>query len=166
MLVTHWQTGQSRAVFCLSKIRNFSINQSIKSIESISVSPTNKIIDIQQKKVISNHILTVSVVGVSILCGCIFSCLSRLFYRLISISVSYISQYLCPPQLFWLFQVLEAFRLEICRDRRDQVSCNLFANCVICLHYLRRARKFTHIFHKFELEFKWNCCSLTHSVRF
>ena len=113
----------------------------------------NKIIDIQQKSVIRNDI-TVSVVGVSILCVCIFICFSRLFHLLISIPVSYISQYLCPPQLFWLFQVLEAFRLEICRDRRDQVSCNLFANCVICLHYLRRARKFTHIFHKFELEFK------------
>ena len=163
MLVTHWQTGQSRAVFCLSKIRNFSINQSIKSIESISVSPTNKIIDIQQKKVISNHILTVSVVGVSILCGCIFSRFSRSYINFIF--VSHISQYLCLPQYFWLFQVLEAFRIEICRDRCDQLSCNLFGNCVnfFCTIWVELGNLLTH---KFELKFKWNCCSLTHLVRF
>ena len=105
----------------------------------------NKIIDIQQKPVISNHI-TVSVVGVFILCGCIFSRFSRSYINFIF--VSYISQYLCLSQNFWLFQVLESFSLEICRDRRGQLSCNLLANCVICLHYSRiRATKFTHIFY-------------------
>ena len=67
-------------------------------------------IDIQQKPVISNHI-TVSVMGVSILCGCIFSRFSRSYINFIF--VSYISQYLCLPQYFWLFQVLEAFRLAM-----------------------------------------------------